>query len=115
MTAHRIRYYNGTSALRPECSRYRNENERINRYSSAAHEWDRGSYRRSSSTYRPAPRKDSIRDVLSNAVEDSHTMRDLRAGKLAGSPVNKADTWKMSWYAAAYTLIALVAIVGVAL
>ena len=115
MTANRLRYSYGTSALKPECPRYRNENERIIDYSRTAAQWNRAHHRTNPHQLQTHHRKDAIRDALSNAVDDSATMRDLRSGKLSGTPVQKADSWKMSCYAAAYTLMALVAIVGVAL
>ena len=115
MTAHKVRYCNGTSALKPECSRYRNENERIIDYSSASECWKRRDRRTSKVVVCPENRRESIRDALSAAVDESATMRDLRAGNLSGTPLNKSDSWKMSWFAAIYTLTALAAIVGVAL
>lgn len=115
MTASRLRYTYGTSALKPECSRYRNENERIIDYSRAAAQWNRAHYRTSTNQLQSQGRKEAIRDALSDVVDDSATIRDFRAGSLSGTPVHKADSWKMSCYAAAYTLMALIAIIGVAL
>lgn len=115
MTANRVRYINGTSALKPECSRYRNENERIIDYSRAAEQWNQDKYSNSALYYRYARSKEAFRDALSDAVDDSAIMRDFRSGSLSGTPVNKSDSWKMSCYAAVYTLMALVAIIGVSI
>lgn len=115
MTAYRVRYTNGTSALKPECSRYRNENERIIDYSRAAEQWNRSKKNLNGMQFKGSYPKDFFRNALSDAVDDSAIMRDFRSGNLSGTPVNKSDSWKMSCYAAAYTLMALVAIIGVSL
>ncbi len=97
----------GTSAMKPDCSRYSNENERIIGFPGA----DSGKvdYRKLSHA-RHATSRTRISATLKNSIQDNETIQEFKSGGLKGTPIEGFDTWKVALGGGVYSLMAIAAL-----
>ena len=106
------RFVDGTSALKPDCSRYSNENERIIDFKRAAADWDAEVDFRRLAHARHASRTDRIRARIISLADRSRSIHDVRTGSLKGTPFNFSQPNMIKLYACLYTIIAIAVIIA---
>lgn len=95
----------GSSALKPDCSRYSNENEHIIDFPV-----------RTLTTYDWQTSRPSVKDYRSVSqrtralVERSVMINDIRRGSLKGTPYSHSSKGSLALAGAVYTIIALAAL-----
>lgn len=111
MSNSEFRFSGGTSALKPDCSRYSNENECIIDFSSAAAQWkSQIDYARLAKA-RHAKAFDRIKAGVVAAADKSESLRSVRMGSIAGTPCDNLEgAWKMNVFGCVYTAIGLAAV-----
>jgi hypothetical protein len=111
MSNSEFRVTRGTSALKPGCSRYSNENERIIDFGSAAARWESQIDYARLAKARHARTSDRIRAGIVAVADKSGSLRSVRTGSIAGTPCTNLDgAWKMKVYGGVYAAIGLSAV-----
>lgn len=105
-----IRFTNGTSALEPDCSRYRNENEFIIDFGSASANWHAKSGNEKIRHACHVRTIDKLKATLAATIDGNSFINEIRMGGLEGTRFDIKDAGKMKVYGSAYTLLALIAI-----
>ena len=98
----------GTAALQPNCSRYRNENERIIVFPEQEQvpEFYRVDFA-SLASAQLAPVSQRMLARIQHGVQKSTTLYDLRTGNLEGKPLFNVPWYKMASAGFLYTCIGL--------
>ncbi len=112
MNSKEFRFVDGTSALVPDCSRYRNENERIISFERAASNWERGIDYTRLSKAKHASRSERMRAGMIATMDKSQCFHDMRTGTLEGTSFDIKDDWKVKAYGCLYTVAALGTIIA---
>lgn len=111
MSNSEFRVTRGTSALKPGCSRYSNENERIIDFGSAAARWESQIDYARLAKARHAKASDRIKAGIVAVADKSESLRSVRTGSIAGTPCDTLENaWKMRVFGCLYTAIGLAAI-----
>jgi hypothetical protein len=100
----------GTSALKPDCSRYSNENERIIDFPGT---WDHQQapvdYNRISQA-RHVRTRDRLSAQCHSVARKSEMLNDLERGSLKGTPFGSTEPWKIAVIGGVYSLLAIAAL-----
>lgn len=110
MTTSEFRLVDGTSALRPDCSRYRNENEHTIDFSSAAAQWEAQIDYARLAKAQHVKMADRLKTGIIVAADRSESIRAIRTGSMAGTPFNMQNAWKMKAYGCLYMAIGIAVI-----
>ena len=107
------RYINGTAALDPACSRYRNENERIISFEAAAQHYDEihGTHYESKTRIRRARNQHkTFSETLSLSVSNLPLVKDFQSGNIWGRSLSPEEALRVKSFGLIYTLAALATI-----
>lgn len=105
-----IRIIDGTSALKPDCSRYSNENERIIDFERAAADWNAGiDYDRLERARHAKPSSEPIEGACN--YSSSRPLFDAAfLSSIEGTSFDLHDGWKMKAFGCLYTALGLAAV-----
>lgn len=100
----------GTSALKPDCSRYSNENERIIIFpGTASHEMPEADYEKIAHA-RHARTSDRMVARCTQVAQRSQVINDVTHGSVKGTPFGNTPTWKLAVAGSIYSLGAIIAL-----